>query len=238
MSDKRKHRGPHPSDHKIFSHENIYKLNCAIKDLNYLLGKEYSLNSATEIVGNRYQLVKRQRKALALNVCPVKIKYQRLARHKNLSQCQGDILYIDGFNYLITLESILSHAYVFMGADKCLRDLSGVHGSYKLITETEEALILTGKLLKVYNIAQAVWILDKPVSNSGRLKQFMENIASENTWNWQVELEYNPDTVLVEHGSNLVSHDSYVLDHCQSWINIPLELVNYFGIKPNTILME
>lgn len=235
MPDKRKHRGPHPLDHKIFDQESLLKLKKAMKDLNYLIDKDYSLNAALEIVGNRYQLVKRQRKALSLNICPNKIKLQRLARNKELTLCKGETIYIDGFNFLITLESILSGAFIFISAEKCIRDLSGVHGSYKLLTETEEAIELSGKLILQYGIEKTIWILDKPVSNSGRLKSFLENVAKKNKWNWEVQLEYNPDAILIEYGHNLVSHDSQVLDHCHSWINLPLAIMKHHNLKSNLV---
>lgn len=235
MPDNRKHRGPHPSDHKIFDQESILRLNKAIKDLNYLMANGYNLNSSLEIVGNRYKLQKRQRKALALNVCPNKVKLQRLAKSKDLALCQGESIYIDGFNFLITMESILSGAYIFMGAEKCLRDLSGVHGSYKLLMETEDALNLTGQIIKSYDIKQTIWVLDKPVSNSGRLKKFVENIADKKKWDWIVKLEYNPDEILIKSGQNIISHDSLVLDHCKSWINLPLTILRKHNLNAKVV---
>jgi hypothetical protein len=62
--------------------------------------------------------------------------------------------------------------------------------------------------------------LDSPVSNSGRLKKIIENIASQNQWNWQVQLVLNPDPVLIQSDRIIASSDGVVLDGCKKWINL------------------
>jgi hypothetical protein len=43
-----------------------------------------------------------------------------------------------------------------------------------------------------------IWIFDKPVSNSGRIRQMILDFALENNMNWEIDLEFNPDKFLVE----------------------------------------
>ena len=69
MPDSRRHRGPHPEDAILFRQaEHLRKLSLAAGDLAWLLGRHYAPESALTLVGNRYQLHQRQRRALSLVV--------------------------------------------------------------------------------------------------------------------------------------------------------------------------
>ena len=89
-------------------------------------------------------------------------------------------LHIDGFNVLITLESALSGGFIFVGRDGCYRDLSSVHGSYKRVAETGDAILLVGKALDTLGVRSVHWLLDRPVSNSGRLRELLSDLAGDN----------------------------------------------------------
>ena len=53
--------------------------------------------------------------------------------------------------------------------DGNIRDLAGLRGTYKLIDKTDRAIDLIGQELEKLKVSKAVFYLDKPVSNSGRL---------------------------------------------------------------------
>ena len=64
------------------------------------------------------------------------------------------------------------------------------------------------------------WFLDRPVSNSGRLRKIITDVAAKFGWNWEVELEMNPDKVLMECALIVSTGDSAILDRCSSWFNL------------------
>src|SRR5262245_65209984 len=74
--------------------------------------------------------------------------------------------------------------------------MSSVHGSYRSVAETEEAIRLISETLLDAKPASALWLLDQPVSNSGRLAQRIREMAAEHNWPWGVEVVMNPDKVL------------------------------------------
>jgi hypothetical protein len=82
--------------------------------------------------------------------------------------------------------------------DGTYRDMASMHGSYRKVAETRPALQLIGRHCARQGFSECLWYLDRPVSNSGRLKTIMHEVAAEAGWNWQVELVPNPDRVLVE----------------------------------------
>lgn len=131
---------------------------------------------------------------------------------------------IDGFNVLITIESALSGAVVLVGRDGCYRDLASVWGTYRTIDETSAALELILSTLAEAGIVEVDWLLDKPVSNSGRLKAMIgERLARPNSWS--IELVSSPDHVLIASESPAVTSDSWVLDSCGEWLDLAGEII-------------
>jgi hypothetical protein len=88
------------------------------------------------------------------------------------------------------------------------------------VAETLPALELLGAQLAELETAECIWYLDRPVSNSGRLKSLMEELAAKKGWPWQVELAMNPDALLAESSEVVVTADSVILDRCRSWCNL------------------
>jgi hypothetical protein len=75
---------------------------------------------------------------------------------------------VDGFNRLITIEAALSGGALLLCRDGCLRDLASVHGSYRSVQETDEAIRIAGEVLGDLGPAAVSWLRDSPVSNSVR----------------------------------------------------------------------
>ena len=220
MTPTTRQRGKHPNDDQLFSSVWQDALRQAVDDHSYLLTRGYGANSALELVGNRYKLNKRQRQALLrISVAEQNI-VTRATKSIDKQALAGANVAIDGFNLLILLENAYSGAYVFHCRDGCYRDISSVHGSYKHIRQTAEAIQLVGQVLQELDVANVHWYLDQPVSNSGRLKSFLEECAEAKSWNWQVELSYNPDQVLAESSDIVITSDGWVLDQAQRWFNL------------------
>ena len=142
---------------------------------------------------------------------------------------------IDGFNLLILLESAMSGAFVFKGRDGTYRDLSSVHGSYKRVQKTADAIYLVGRVLKSLKVKSVLWYLDQPVSNSGRLKSQLLEISSDQDFNWEVELVFSPDKALAQSEAVVISSDGCILNHCQRWYNLGSLLLEKYIKDVNVI---
>ena len=103
--------------------------------------------------------------------------------------------------------------------DGTIRDLAGLRGTYSVIDKTEVAIKLIGEFLLENNIPKAIFYLDKPVSNSGRLKMKILDILEVTALQIEVENIDNVDSVL-KSKENVVSSDAIILDNCISWINL------------------
>lgn len=202
------------------------KLQQAVKDLSWLLSRGYAEKSSLKLVGDRYRLQSRQRLAVARSSCSRQAASRRQLHALPEEAIKGNTLFIDGFNLLITVESALSGGYILEGVDGCFRDMASIHGSYKRVMETEEAILLSGKALEELQARRAIWYLDRPVSNSGRLKLMILEIAERCNWDWDATLYYNPDNHLTKQKAPAVSSDSAILDGAAQWFNLARYVVN------------
>jgi hypothetical protein len=84
---------------------------------------------------------------------------------------------------------------------------------------------LIGRFLEELGAGKTLWLLDSPVSNSGRLKTLIGELARKNNWNWEIELLLSPDAELKKTDAVVASSDSVVLDDCRSWVNLATEII-------------
>ncbi len=220
MGDSRTHRGPHPDDDRLFAPQVAPLLRQAAADLCWLLSRGYTRKSALKLVGDRYDLLARQRVAVSRCTCSDDETVQRKARQAPPADLNGRALWLDGYNVLTTVEAALAGGVILYGRDGTYRDMASMHGTYRKVAETPPALELLGEVIASLGVAESRWYLDRPVSNSGRLKSIMEEVAAAHDWQWTVQLVQNPDTVLSETEQIVATADSVILDRCAAWFNL------------------
>ncbi len=225
MPDKREHRGPHPADARLFAPESLPRLREALADFSLLLTKGYADKSALKLVGDRFGLTQRQRLAVMRGACSDQHLQSRRDRSVDISALSGHNIAIDGYNLLITIEAAMSGGLIFRGRDGCFRDLAGIHGTYRRVDETIPALNLIGQSLSTFGVTDVLWLLDSPVSNSGRLKSLMGPIAQDNRWPWDIRLSLNPDAELRRTDHIVATTYSVILDTCLHWTNLAAEII-------------
>jgi hypothetical protein len=214
------HRGADPQDAKLFAAGAIPQLLAATSDLCWLYDRGYSPVSALKLVGDRYALTKRQRAALLRCSCAQARAVARRARRVSCEHIADACLCIDGFNVLTTLEVALSGGVVLIGRDGCARDIAGVHGSYRQVEETGPALELLARLIVALRVRACEWLLDQPVSNSGRLCARIRAYAAEHDLPWQARVVSDPDFVLAHCSEIVATADGAVLDQAARSFNL------------------
>ena len=200
-----------------------HKMCNAGEELFYLLNRGYDLKPASTFIGNHYLLSERQRLALA-RIVPSQSRLESRKQRELETNAPLRQLYIDGFNTIITLEVALSGSLLLLGMDGTIRDLAGLRGTYKIVDKTAMAMELMLKRMDGQSISDAVIYLDKPVSNSGRLKALI--LEMEKDYNVDVQVEVINDVDRVLYGrENVVTSDAIILDHCDSWYNLNRQIV-------------
>ena len=212
-------RGFMPTDRRDFGEKALPLLRKAAEEIYYLLNRGYPMTSAVRFAGDRYQFSDRQRLALSRTVSPESSILSR--RSREAVDIAGREIFIDGFNVIIGLEIAFSESMLFTCMDGTVRDLGGLHGTYRLIPQTDSAVKALLRSLEQLRVSRAVIYLDKPVSNSGRLKQRILELAGEASLTFELEaaIEDQVDTILK--GKPLTaSADAIILDECHEWFNL------------------
>ena len=220
-----RHRGADPEDERSFGPKRLAALRQATCDLCWLLDHGYGIGSATELVGDRHHLTRRQRIAIARCACSWKDMERRQSHCVGLAQLRGQELWLDGFNVLTAVEAALGGGVILIGRDGCCREVAGVYSRYYRVEETVPALRAIGQFTSRRAVAKCHWWLDSPVDNAGRLKEIIRDVAAEAEWPWEVELVTNPDRVLSAARQIVSSSDHAILDRCERWFNLAREVI-------------
>lgn len=178
-----------------------------------------------ELVGNRHNLTSRQRMGVGRSVCSAEAATHRGQLELLPVKVRGGELWLDGYNVLTVLESALAGGVVLLGRDGCCRDIAGIHRRYRKVNETIPVLEMIGNTAADWGVTCCRWWLDKPVSNSGRLKALIHETAAAAGWNVTVELVFNPDRVLWESEHTIATSDGVVLDRCHRWVNLTRQII-------------
>lgn len=226
-----RHRGKHPTDAELFAAGNLGPLRAAASDLSWLLDRGYQERSAIKLVGDRYELRSRQREALARGVAAPSRVEERNRRKLAVDEARGALV-IDALNCLITVEAALAGGIVLVGLDGAWRDLASVHGTWRRVAETDRAIELIGEVITGF--AAVRWLVDRPVSNSGRLAARLRERAAERGWDWEVATAVSPDREIVDAAGSAIAatSDSWILDSCDGWIDLPRAAIEGGDLDP------
>ena len=144
-------RGYDEHDKRWFSDKELIRLKKAKEEVEWLINREYKIDSVVNFVCNRYQFSNRQRDCIKMIVCSNESKHIRKNKRLDIEEISEGPIYIDGFNTIITIEVALSKGTLIIGSDKNIRDLAGLRGPYKIIDKTEEDLRILGDFLDKNN---------------------------------------------------------------------------------------
>ena len=230
-------RGYLPEYEKLFKEEGLNKIKEAAKDTLYLLNRGYKVKSATCFVQNHYMLNEYQRLALARSLATDKEVKLRKVKQLNKEDCKGKEVWIDGFNAIIPMESLVSNSPLFECMDGAIRDMANLKGSYHIIDKTEPAIHLILSKLDELEIKKAHIYLDKPVSNSGRLKTLIREIAESYKVEVDIELLNAVDKELYNKEC-VISGDCVVIDESVSWIPLYKWIIEDYQKQHNVWLVK
>jgi hypothetical protein len=135
-------------------------------------------------------------------------------------ELSGRHVEVDGYNVLLTVEAALSGAVLLLARDGCLRDLASMSGHFKRVECTRQAIDLVANWLDLEACASVRWLLDRPVSNSARLRNLIEEVTAGCDASWEVLLEERVDRRLMDCGEIVATADSAILDRCGRWVNL------------------
>lgn len=226
-------RGFEESDRRDFGLDALATLARASFELSWLLDRGYPRDTARGFVGDRYQLTARQRLFLARAVSGGEAACRRQEKRLAKSEIAGKHVLVDGFNAIVTLEVALSGGPVVACEDGTVRDLAGMRGTYHPCYQTARAIRLLVGYFREAGTGRVEFLIDAPVSNSGRLRGLIEHEAADSASSADLtdaplvtaRLERDVDAALSASCDVVVTSDSVILDRCLNWSNAVAEIV-------------
>jgi hypothetical protein len=206
------------------------KLACAVRDLRYLLNQGYPRDSATNFVANHYRLALGERHLLARCV----FSRTEVAKHRvkaiGAREVEGRRLGIDGYNVLITVESILTGKSVIKCDDGYVRDLRAVFGKYRMSKTTSRALDVILEIVTKARPKEVTILFDQQVSRSGELAAMARQALK------RFRLVGNARTVVgadfkIRGFGVVASSDRAIIERAKAIWDIPAEVLKHRKVK-------
>jgi len=98
----------------------------AAEELRYLLASGYPGDSALRFVSDHRRLPQEKRFILARAVAADEVALYRRSKRTALQEISGKILFVDGYNVLITVEGLILGCPVYLCDDGFCRDTRGL----------------------------------------------------------------------------------------------------------------
>lgn len=194
----------------------------AVHDYFYLINRDYSGKSVLKLVGDRYHLDGIQRTLLYRGVVPAAAAEQRRSKLKN--GIDGEHLFIDGYNVLLTISNYLLGRTLYISNDGLLRDAGEVFGKQQPLDLLHDVIDFTLPLLKKAGLRSLALYFDSPVAFSGELARYLREQLEHLQLPGTVEAVPSPDFFLKKAEYGLVAtSDSIIIDACTTAIvDLPL----------------
>jgi hypothetical protein len=209
---------------------------CAIDDYRYLRERSYSARAALKLVGDRHELPAEQRNLLFRGVMPRAEAAGRRTRLVPDTAVRGRRLGIDWYNVLITVESYLKGATVFVADDGVVRDAAAVHGSYRVSRLTEQAIGALASAVQAAAPSAVDIFVDAPVAFSGEMAAILRARFSGGPFPVTVRVIDSPDHELKLFDGVVATSDSAVIDRAESVLDLArAALAAAHGFQPPTL---
>lgn len=207
------------------------ELKNAVKDLRYLLSNSYNRKGSVSFVGDKYQLDKKERLILYRAVYDNKTATKHQKKKKTVNDIANKMLAIDGYNVIITVESMLTDKPLILCDDGFIRDISAVHGKHKPTSITKNALKMIISLLKEFHPFQVGFFYDSQVSLSGELASLTRNMLQDNDVSGKAEAVKKADVSTLKYGEIVSSSDAVIIKKADMLVDLAGELIKKHAPK-------
>ena len=189
-------------------------------DLYLLLNRGYPKTYALRFVGDHYGLKNEERYVLSRTVFSKSYIEDTKRKKINLKDIKGKSLFIDGYNVIITTESVLM-GEAFVSMDGLLRDTRNVSKKHRITKDTLESIDLILNLLKKYPPSDTQFYLDKMMSKSGKLSEIIRKGMEERDLKGDSETVSSVDHILKNKDGIIATNDSAIISEVEKFIDLP-----------------
>jgi len=206
----------------------------AIQDYILLLERKYSQKSILKLVGDRYKLNRTERSMLYHGIASNAENISRPRKLIHGNSIQNQLLYIDGFNQILTIASYLNGNLVYISTDNLLRDASEIHGKVFRKELLERSLNLILEYCNSLKLNNLILYIDKQVSNHKKLVETLSCISLSKSFIIEVKISNQVDLELKKLKDGIIAtSDSQIIDKSKQKIfNLAYHTLK-FHFNPN-----
>ena len=197
----------------------------AIDDMKYLLNRGYKKKTALNFVSNHYGLDRKGRNFLLRYVFSDRDIEEHKSKLVPIESIRGRDVVIDGYNVLVTVETILNNGKVVRGMDGFLRDTSGVFSKYRFDKNTKNAINSILDMLKKYKPRHILFIFDSQISMSGELAGYVRKKLREFDLEGDAKTSRSADHAIVSLNKIIMSTDSIIIRKVNCIVDIGNEIL-------------
>jgi hypothetical protein len=184
----------------------------AAREYLWLLSRGYPQKASLKLVGDKFMLTRDMRQILYRGISakdPAEERKRRIGHVK-----AGDLVLVDAYNVLFTMNNYLLGKPMFICNDGLLRDAGEMRGRILNKPVFKRAIDLMLVVLSEWTGATFRLYLDEPVSFSGRLSIELSKDMVQMEINGEAMTVPSPDHILKHEQSDAIcTSDTAILDH-------------------------
>ena len=197
------------------------------------MDRGYPAASAVRFVSDHHRLTEVQRMVLQRVIIPAGIALSRMDKALSLHEIRGREIFLDGYNCIITSESLLEGFAVYLCDDGFLRDTRGFFRRYRSSRRATRPIQEILGLLA--GAGRAVFLLDCQISRSGELAAEIRGLMAQMGLEGDALCQRDVDRQLKCCRKIVASSDGIVIDSAPEAIDLPAEIARRRGIKATII---
>jgi len=199
--------------------------------VRYLVNRGYPKDSAIRFVSNHHRLPNEQRFVLARVIVASHTACRRRSKAVPLEALGRKAVFVDGYNVLIIVESILSGCSVYLSDDGFLRDTRGIFRSYRASKFTVPALSEILDILTIAGPDRVEVLLDQQIGMSGQLAAQITEMMTERGPAWTARTVQDCDRQLKTELGIVATADGNVIDASSQVIDLPYWIAKRRGMS-------
>lgn len=199
------------------------------------MDRGYPAASAVRYVSDHGRIPLEQRMLLQRVIVPARTALSRLAKCKRLPALRDRVVLLDGYNCIITTESLLAGIAVYLCDDGFLRDNRGFFRRYQAITDTSAAINEILGVLADAGPSRVEFLLDSQISWSRELAGEIRGLMAQRRLYGDAICARDVDRQLKSRGEIVASSDGNVIDCTPEAIDLPAEIARRLGIRAEII---
>lgn len=196
------------------------------------MDRGYPSDSAVRFVSDHHRLPEEERFVLQRIIVPANAALARMAKSLRRNDLLDRMVFVDGYNVIITAHSLLAGYPVYLCDDGFLRDTRAFFRGGRTLQVIASALSEILDLLASARPSRVQVLFDQQISRSGELAGEARRLMSARGLTGDARCARDVDHLLKACDSIVASSDGNIIDAVAAVIDLPGEIARGHCIRP------